>query len=78
MSYLFTHKIISVSKVLAVLIILSISENPDREGSATIKTISTALNEAMTGHPIPGDPSIIAKLVSLRSYLSSVFYFTHQ
>ena len=39
----------------------SMSLMPETDGSATIRTISTPLSEAMTGQPIPGDPSIIAK-----------------
>ncbi len=42
----------------------SISLIPDMEGSATIKTISTPLKDAITGQPIPGDPSIMASSTS--------------
>src|SRR5690554_8210730 len=37
---------------------------PDMDGSATINTISTPLKDAITGQPIPGDPSIIANSTS--------------
>jgi hypothetical protein len=46
--------------ISAVFIIRSISLIPDMDGSATIKTISTPLSEAITGQPMPGEPSIIA------------------
>ena len=35
---------------------------PDMVGSATMSTKSTPLIDAMTGHPIPGDPSIMGQL----------------
>ncbi len=37
---------------------------PDMEGSATISAISTPLSDAITGQPMPGEPSIIAISVS--------------
>ena len=41
------------------------SLRPDTEGSVTSKTMSTPLKEAITGQPIPGEPSIMASLVAL-------------
>src|SRR5690554_1574991 len=37
---------------------------PDMDGSATINTISTPLKDAITGQPIPGEPSIMANSTS--------------
>ncbi|MPN24646.1 hypothetical protein SDC9_172048 [bioreactor metagenome] len=59
-SYLFIHTAVFVPNFAAVFIMRSISLIPDMEGSATIKTISTPLSDAMTGQPIPGEPSMMA------------------
>jgi len=68
-SYLLTQTAVFVLKILAVLRILSRSEIPDKEGSATIKTMSTPDSEAITGQPIPGDPSMITRSSFVRLIL---------
>lgn len=61
MSDLLTHTAVRGPRRSAVSSTLSMSLMPDREGSATTSTVCTPVIEAITGHPIPGDPSIMAK-----------------
>src|SRR5574344_743433 len=58
----FIHITVIVPNFAAVFMIRSKSLMPDMDGSATIKTISTPLSDAITGQPMPGEPSIIARL----------------
>src|SRR5574344_2992632 len=55
---------IFVRNVSAVFMLRSISLIPEIDGSATIKTLFTPLREAMTAQPMPGEPSMMASLVS--------------
>ena len=55
--------------------IRSMSLMPDTEGSATINTMLTPLSEAIAGHPMHGDPSMIASSVS-GSREDSMRFFT--
>jgi len=52
------------SRPEAVSMILFKSLIPEREGSVTIKTRSMPDMDAMTGQPMPGDPSIMAMVSS--------------
>ena len=65
LSNLFIHTPVFTPSFVAVSSTLSISLIPDTEGSATTSTISTPVMEAITGQPIPGEPSITANLGSL-------------
>jgi hypothetical protein len=73
-SYLLIHTAILTWKPSPILIIRSISLIPEIEGSATTRTISTPVMDAITGHPIPGEPSIIAR--SAATLLSLICLFT--
>ena len=46
---------------------------PDWLGSATISTRSIPLTDAITGHPMPGDPSIMASSVSGACFSMAIF-----
>ena len=75
-SYLLIHTPILVWNCRAVLMIRSMSLIPDKDGSAIISTMSTPLREAITGQPIPGEPSIMARSASMTTdiicFLTSV------
>ncbi len=47
---------------------------PDWLGSATISTRSMPLTEAITGQPMPGEPSMMARSVSAGAFFSMVIF----
>ena len=79
MSYLFTQIITCVSKCSASSKILFKSSSPDLVGSVTISAISVSVIDAITEHPIPGEPSRITMLLfsvkRFAFFLSSVTSF---
>ena len=49
------------------------SLSPETDGSVTINTMSTPRKEAMTGQPMPGDPSIMANGTEPAAFFISSF-----
>ena len=69
-SYLFTQTIGRIPKCSHKDITLFKSSSPDVVGSVTISVASDPVIDAITAHPIPGEPSIIVNLSSLFNFLA--------
>ncbi len=65
---MFTQTIVKTPKCLHKSTTRFKSSSPDAVGSVTISTASAPVIEAITAHPMPGEPSIIVNLSSLFNF----------